>query len=254
MSSEQFTQTGQVDRLDADAVCAQCGTVNPEGTLICKVCGNNLRDQRTLRLSADQELEGLPAEPSNIRKYISGTFGVLGIILLLVVTLNANTIAEFLVTGVTASSSAEALWIGPESAQYRELRQEVMAAQDALDNIEEIMAAPVLGEYLDGVYAVIPTDPRLGEGVIATVAVRETETSVIFTAVFTNGVEVRGHAQAQANGILAVDSASAAALVDLNYLPVYGYVQPDQDGYFIGFGQSSTANEELYAFRAYYLP
>ena len=33
-----------VEHLDADAVCEPCGNVNPEGTLLCKTCGNNLRD------------------------------------------------------------------------------------------------------------------------------------------------------------------------------------------------------------------
>ena len=28
-----------IQRLEADAVCEQCGTVNPEDTLLCKKCG-----------------------------------------------------------------------------------------------------------------------------------------------------------------------------------------------------------------------
>ena len=41
-----------VEHLDADAVCEACDTVNPEGTLLCKTCGNNLRDQRARRMKA----------------------------------------------------------------------------------------------------------------------------------------------------------------------------------------------------------
>ena len=46
-----------VERIDADAVCIKCGTVNPEDTFLCKVCGNNLREQRARRVSGATEVD-----------------------------------------------------------------------------------------------------------------------------------------------------------------------------------------------------
>jgi len=57
MHKEPFKPPEYREGIEADAVCAQCGSANPEGTLICKTCGNNLRDQRMLRITADQLLD-----------------------------------------------------------------------------------------------------------------------------------------------------------------------------------------------------
>ena len=57
MHKELFEHPDYHEGIEADAVCAQCGSANPEGTLICKTCGNNLRDQRLMRIAADQILD-----------------------------------------------------------------------------------------------------------------------------------------------------------------------------------------------------
>ncbi|MCX5757207.1 MAG: hypothetical protein NTU83_01615, partial [Candidatus Hydrogenedentes bacterium] len=48
-----------IERIDADAVCEKCGTVNPEETLLCKTCGNNLRDQRLHRVQSEPSEEAV---------------------------------------------------------------------------------------------------------------------------------------------------------------------------------------------------
>ena len=67
MSDEHHQHLPEGERLDADAVCGSCGTVNPEDTLLCKSCGNNLRDQRQTRIAVD----GPGMEPMDMRWTIS---------------------------------------------------------------------------------------------------------------------------------------------------------------------------------------
>ncbi|HOJ68818.1 MAG TPA: hypothetical protein PLH06_08470, partial [Candidatus Hydrogenedentes bacterium] len=82
--------------LDADAVCAQCGMVNPEGTLLCKNCGNNLRDQRMLRLQADEALQGRETAAEQRNTFLRNALGVLGVLVLLYLGLNASSLMNLL--------------------------------------------------------------------------------------------------------------------------------------------------------------
>ena len=78
--------------LDADAVCGACGTVNPEGTLICKQCGNNLRDQRHQRMHAADAEIGVDTAQSR-RRIIDiglGVFGILVVAWAVINVLNGN--------------------------------------------------------------------------------------------------------------------------------------------------------------------
>ena len=51
MAERNVPRQHSAERVDADAVCARCGAVNPEDSLLCKVCGNFLRDLRGRRLA-----------------------------------------------------------------------------------------------------------------------------------------------------------------------------------------------------------
>jgi hypothetical protein len=73
--------------IDADAVCEQCSTVNPAGTLLCKTCGNNLRDQRMRRLAADEGMEAVHASDRPIRM-LTGLLVVLGLLAILWAAIN----------------------------------------------------------------------------------------------------------------------------------------------------------------------
>ena len=107
--------------LEADTVCAQCGMINPEGTLLCKSCGNNLREQRSLRLTGTQ-----PTSETRVEKERSGwlkkALALLGILLVLWVFFNATRIEDFLASlQMSTDNRADAFWAGADSQIYEAL-------------------------------------------------------------------------------------------------------------------------------------
>lgn len=111
------------DEIDADAVCEQCGTVNDEGALLCKVCGQNLRDQRAHRLAAAQGPEMFEERVSRIRLF-TGLLSVLGILLVVYTVLNISNIEARVVTWLSADAASQegGPWSGQNSQIYDELQ------------------------------------------------------------------------------------------------------------------------------------
>src|SRR5690606_8944065 len=97
-------------------------TVNAEGTLLCKVCGNNLRDQRMIRLTADQAMD-LEHTGRGRRTWVSGILFVLAVVLIISTLLNQEIIVNWMV-GVPGAEPAGgvALWRG----QYDDVFDEMM--------------------------------------------------------------------------------------------------------------------------------
>ena len=121
MHNDNYGDIQAPETLDADAVCAQCNTVNAEGTLLCKVCGTNLRDQRAIRLSADQALD-LGNSGQRRRAWLSGILFVLAIGLIISTLINQELIVEWLIDAGRPS--------GPEffGALERAVRRPLWAA------------------------------------------------------------------------------------------------------------------------------
>lgn len=127
MSTDDQGQQETFDRIDADAVCEHCATVNPPGTLLCKECGNNLRDQRQARMAAEAALE--TPEGTRPRRVLSALLTVLGLLIILYAALNINRIEEWLVAGMTTSPGAAEgdpadYWNGPDAALYESLEEQ----------------------------------------------------------------------------------------------------------------------------------
>lgn len=246
--------------LDADAVCAQCGTVNPEGTLICKVCGNNLRDQRTLRMQSEQSLESA-VEPPAARRWLAGALTVIGSLVILFVAVNVDSIVGYAVSGEVGAFSIVDLWSGPQAGVFETLKAEIEANPASPESIQAAIDAAAVaqeGEYasvMEGTWVLYPENPALDAAPLGTARLKLEGAEYAFVAVLEGGAEFRGWATERQPGLLTADVTRAAALQDSQYLPVYGYAQIEATGSASGWGQFQDAAEaNLIGFVAYRLP
>lgn len=240
------------DHLDADAVCATCGHVNPEGTLMCKTCGNNLRDQRQRRLTAEVQLEdNLKGES---RSYIfSGLLTALGLLLVLWAALNVDRITDFLVPGGPSSGMAQIYWTGPDGELYNALAKSL----DALDLSRDELAALAQGASESATYVgyfAIFDQPMGPQAEIIGYAMVNPDGSrtVQFVAKLFNGIELRGSAYNQGNSLSALQDTVAVAFDD-RHVAARGVALRQSDGGYELYGQSDLSDADFQAY-AYYLP
>lgn len=188
-----------VEHLDADAVCELCGNVNPEGTLLCKQCGNNLRDQRSRRMHATGGPTSAVDASFSISRIMRGVVIVFGICAVLWVALNVSTIETWLMSGVQSAEAKgqnaippDAFWNGADAARYEALssalQEHVMTAEEAgLTPPGSPLASP------DGRYILKrSTDPAASPS--GSAIVKQDGEKVYFVARLFGGTEVRGAA------------------------------------------------------------
>ena len=252
MGDDNFQSPSVGDRLYADAVCAQCSTVNPEGTLICKTCGNNLRDQRTLRLTAEQQLVG-QAERVERRQFLLGALTVLGILLILWTTLNVDTITHWLIAMQGPAFNVQrAFWSGPDNDVFTEMLAEVESRRPSPEEIQAAMQNPVLTDSFEGIYIIVRGSGLIGARPVGVGRVKQFNGEYYFVARVGESGEVRGRAMLQSNS-LSAGWENAGASDGARYFSVAGVALRRPDGTFDCFGQSAIA-EEGYEFMAYRLP
>jgi len=251
MSSGGFESQAVGDRLYADAVCAQCGTVNPEGTLICKTCGNNLRDQRALRLTADQILVG-EGEPIERRKFFLGSLTVLGILLVLWTGMNVDSLADWLIRiQKPTTDTASLLWEGSEAAPFDALAKDLQEESPDAEVLRTAITNPDRSEAYDGWYAVTIPSP-IGPRVVGVGNVRQEGDALLFVARLGGGTEVRGRAQVQGTSVTA-GWEDAGVLLQGEHVAASGVAVRRPDGRFECFGQSEDSDIG-YDFSLYRLP
>lgn len=253
-SDNQYGVDPGFERMDADAVCEECGTVNPEGTLFCKTCGNNLRDQRTRRMSADGTIEpDTPVQTS--RRVLVGLLTVLALLLLVWAAMPGN--VERLQDSLTRRMSADfyadgvdprVYWDGPNSDFFdslaADLRQNPVTSQD-IRRADE--AGPVARSNYGGTYflrqGARPDDPVVGSAQVV-----EADDEVYFVALLGN-TEVRGI------GDLRIARYPSARFVGIRegarFQVGHGFAQPLDGGGFLCVGQreNSDFRYEIMAFR-----
>jgi hypothetical protein len=251
MQNDELGLQAMGDALYADAVCAQCGTVNPEGTLICKTCGNNLRDQRTLRLAAEQVLADQES-PINRRQVFLGLLTLFGILLVLWVALNVETITGWLISAQSDTPDPKALWKGPDVDIYSSLLTQLDASnlsdaeqQDALVNFDK-------GEDPDGLF-VLARDSQLGQKVVGMAVVQRKNDALYFVAHVGDNVEVRGRALPQGNNGWIVGWDSSGIMTNRQYFTFTGVAAHKPEGTYDCFGQSDRSEDE-FEFFAYKVP
>ena len=185
--------------VDADAVCEQCGTVNDEGTLICRVCGQNLRDQRTRRLAGTQSPAGQADKISRVRLF-TGILSGIGILILVIVALSLPRIEASLTNALSEDPINGALpgdlGKGPGAAIYDELAADLRDYPSAFKQIKEALDKPVIESSYNGRYVLLRQGALTPERVVGEAALRRRGGLVYFVAQLTSpAVEVRGFAR-----------------------------------------------------------
>lgn len=233
----------QGDKLDADAVCAQCNTVNTEGTLLCKVCGNNLRDQRNRRLQADQAMD-LEHTGRQRRKWLSGVFFVLALGLIISTLINQELIVDWLINVQSPSEqSMQLLWTGDYDEYFQpmfeEIRDAALTPESADQARQNVQPAP----SLEGVYALFSGDVYLGSA-----SFRIEGDDAYFAARLEDGREVRGLARIEANNYIAVPEYSG---IDgrRGVTPISGVAIPQGNGTVECMGDDGRARANFIAYR-----
>lgn len=255
MKQETFAPPEYREGLEADAVCGQCGSVNPEGTLICKTCGNNLRDQRLMRLAADQMLE-TEREPNERSPFLFRALTILGLLIVLWLGLNAGRLTTLLTTVDYAESEQATyarpslFWSGEQHALFDELHTALVAQFPTETEAEAVRlnAAPTDAGMVDGRYVLFE---RLGTGTrfVGAASVQIERDTVFYVAVLTQGVEIRGQA-AMHNNTSVSSWDDAGATYDEEYFALSGtaILQPDGS---LDISGHSDHNTVIYQARAY---
>lgn len=155
------------EQIDADAVCEHCGTVNPDATLICKTCGNNLRDQRMRRITGEQ-VAAVGAPGANRVRVFTGILTGLGIITILAAVLNLDNIEAWLVSAQVAEepSGLGNVWSGPGSELYNQLARELEENPVTGAERRDAISNPVIDVAYNGRYVLSRPDPLSGRVIL----------------------------------------------------------------------------------------
>ena len=246
MNSDNLNDSTRPDTLVADAVCAQCSTVNAEGTLLCKVCGNNLRDQRMIRLTADQAMD-LELSGSRRRSWLSGILFLLAIALIISTLVYQDAIVEWLINpGGSSNAVGRTLWAGANDAIFSDLSSTLAARAVTEEDALAAQEAPApSGATLDGTYALFKDDEFAGAAIVAAQA-----DQIYFLAVLESGDEVRGLASAQGSYYASLP-ASAAVRNRRGIGEVRGVAMPQSGGVLECIGDYGN---DQFDFVAYLIP
>jgi len=256
MNNDNYIPTPYREGLEADAVCQQCGAVNPEGTLICKTCGNNLRDQRMLRIQADQMLEGdVKAGQSSV--FVLRGLSVIAILLLLWFSLNVGKITSMLTSAEptaeenTVSANPKIFWSGTSAPVFAAMQESLAAKMPspAQADAARMNLISVTGNTIAaGNYVIFE---RLGTTLrYAGAAAVEVDGNIWrYNASLLDGVEIRGEASFL-EGVLTSQWEQAGALYENNYYAITGTALQRPDGSVALTGESSH-NTQIYSAVAY---
>ncbi len=182
------------EKLDADAVCIQCGTVNDEGTLLCKACGNNLRDQRNRRMRTDQALE-LDQVGSKRRLWASSAAFILAVGLIISTLYNKEMIVNWLMDVNAGSERGPSdMWRGEHSETIDLLVADLELNLPTEDVALEARLNASDSSDLGGIYVLFVDDNFVGS---ANVLIDGEE--LFFGALLESGEELRGYATLQGN-------------------------------------------------------
>jgi ribosomal protein L40E len=239
MAERNVPRQHSAERVDADAVCARCGAVNPEDTLLCKVCGNNLRDQRARRLAVEQPVEP-PVDTVERRKWVSATLAVLGLLVVLWVMLNADNIARGLVGAIVEDRTFTlGLWSGEKGEKLNELARALDAAAPALEQQMLAIREPLVIRGLDGVYVLAQESGNGGVRPVGTGIVRQEGDEYYFVG-RTEFMEYRGTGRVNDSGFFVVDWGFAGYREGAKEYEVRGAAELLEDGGAACFAQTLT--------------
>ena len=233
---------------EQDAICAQCGTANPDGSETCPACGNDLRAQRVQRMAHDDP--AVLAQQARKQKQTRIALAAGGVALLLAVALNAGRIADWIID--RGDEEAVALWRGAAAASFEDLAAEVEAWELTPQQIDTALFAGGPGGDLSGRYVLMR--PGHGRGaVLGRAIVEEIDDRLYFVAVLTGGPEIRGIASVYPEYQRVV--ADIAGIRENGvHQQVYGWATPGDHGGFVCYGQMDFEREGFLAVDAFRVP
>jgi len=226
MAQDPFAQEYK-ETIDADAVCSQCGKENPEGTLLCRYCGNNLRDQRLMRLAADTMMAG-EGKSKERRTFLVGAVTVLGLLFVLWLGINISGFSARL-TSVPENGGAPTVtlrpfvfWDGADAAVYAALERSLNDSFPTASQAETVRLNPAANPAPEGTFALYE---RLGTSMtfIGGAVVKMEGDKYFFAARLLDGSEVRGMGRKDAQA-----GHFRAEWTDVGIRP--------NDSYYAGFG------------------
>ncbi|MCX5771902.1 MAG: hypothetical protein NTZ09_16750 [Candidatus Hydrogenedentes bacterium] len=235
-------------RLDADAFCVVCSSVNPEGTLICKTCGNNLRDQKAQRVAGTLAVDANLLEPERTA-WLPKALVVLAILVVLWTAMNLGDIEEWLVGAQAADlTGGQTYWEGPNSGVLDEMAQELEsnplteqekeAAQNAIQETPE--GAPAAGSY-DGHYVLLKTGGVPGDYGEALVRQVDDE-RVLFVARVNRGkAEVRGEGFFEGDSRIG-ERDTAGLMINGRYFGARGFASYGGNTWYTCYAQSNLSD------------
>jgi hypothetical protein len=239
-----------VERIDADAVCVRCGSVNPEDTLLCKTCGNNLRDQRTQRVVGDNIPE-LPVAETQKKSLVKIGLGIFGILLIIWVALNIGHIEDMMVGAQTQTPSVESLWNGADNATYDAMLADLDGKPLTYEESDRAQQDPVTDGDLEGRYVLVGKEGlhqhmTVGQALVKKDKAPGTGDRVLFVArIGQSKAEVRGEAKLEESGRLFARN-SAGLKYKENFFSADGFAQKSNAGVYECYGMSDFTDEKFW--------
>jgi len=238
------------DRLDADAVCEQCDTVNPPGTLFCRTCGENLRDQRMRRL-ARQDAVPVVESPVQPRRVLAGLLTIFGLLLIIWVAMKVGdgTVEQWLTAQLTEASVSTAtpvepkeFWTGPLAKVFDELSRTLKSRPVTLEEVRS--GGKGVADGFDGRYFITMRSAgfmseRNSAPIVGYACVKQEGEELYFVVQFSNNIEVRAQGRVR-EGILA--TTAAAVRHGDNIVAAMGYARILEDGTLECQGQTAASN------------
>ncbi len=239
------------ERIDADAVCEQCTTVNPPDTLICRTCGNNLRDQRRNRLVLEHVAEA--SDKGRPRRIMSVLLTVFGFLLIVWTMMNINNIESWLTEGELQRIAADdydpaVYWNPDESALYEELLQKLQANPITMDQASAAVKEPHLpADDYTGRYLIWRQGRSVGRTLNQAYA-RQIGDEVHFVALVGRRgkkIEIRGKAEIEVSGVL---NATLIGFKSSDSIERgYGFADPHDQGGLACHGRAGSDEEQITA-------
>ena len=196
--NQGMTENRGFEQVDADAVCEACGAVNDEGTLLCKQCGNNLRDQRTRRIAQGQSGDLVLEEKGNRIRLFTGLLATLGILLLIMTVLYLPTIEEWLVDSIQADAASVGdgdFWSGSDAGVYKMLAARLDERPYGRAEYRQALDNPILDSSYTGRYIVLRPGVLTANRVIAEAELEMRGRRIYFVIQALDGsAEIRGYA------------------------------------------------------------
>lgn len=249
--SDDMQHESAFDRIEADAVCEKCSEVNPPGTLLCKKCGNNLRDQRLERLAIETGADAA-VDKAKPRRLLSGLLTVFGLLLILWTVNNVanGNIERWMTEGMTAqhdsATDPQYYWSRRSSAPFDELREQLRQNPISRREAGLAMETPAALGDLGGRYLIQRRGLRASQP-IGEACARQDGNTVYFVAILYDfpDVEIRG--QAESKGARTVESRLIGVQRRGGIDAAYGYADLDETGQLACFGATWAGSEQYEA-------